>query len=239
MPAERSRSSGVSLKTLVIASLSSVAAALIVPLIWQPGTVFAAALTPVIVTIMTALLDRPVDTVSAVAAAPLKLAGGAKADKGPDDDFDPLAPPPREDLDALNRDVGAPAPVARHGHAPRRRLTGRQWRLAIGTGLLAFVVAAAIITVTELAAGDAVTSPRGRTSLFGGSDKQEEKATPTPTPTPDATPTETPEDATPTPEPTETPAETATPTPTPGAAEAPAPATAPPTEEAPTATPAP
>ena len=229
----------MSLKTLVIASLSSVAAALIVPLIWQPGTVFAAALTPVIVTIMTALLDRPVDTVSAVAAAPLKLAGGAKADKAADDDFDPLAPPPLEDLEALNRDVVAPAPVARHGHAPRRRLTGRQWRLAIGTGLLAFVVAAAIITVTELAAGDAVTSPRGRTSLFGGSDKQEEKATPTPTPTPDATPTETPEDATPTPEPTETPEETATPTPTPRAAEAPAPATAPPTEEAPTATPAP
>ncbi len=128
--------------------------------------------------------------------------------------------------------------MARHGHAPRRRrLTGRQWRLAIGTGLLAFLVAGAIITVTELAAGDAVTSPRGRTSLFGGSDKQEEKATPTPTP--DATPTETPEDATPTPEPTETPAETPTPTPTPGAAEAPAPATAPPTEAAPTATPAP
>jgi hypothetical protein len=235
---DRPAAHGVSPKTLLIAGASSAAAAFLVPLIWKSGTVVAAAVTPVVVAVVSALLERPVEAVSAVTP---RLSPTAKKAQAPDDDeFDPLAPPPLEDLEALNREVPQ---RTRHAEPRRRRLTGKQWRLAIVTGLLAFVAAAAVITFIELAAGDAVTAPGARTTIFGGSrssgtdtdtdtdkDKDKEKATPTPersaTPTPSGTPT-----------PSATRAPSATPTPTPSVAGAePSPAAAPPAE---TATPAP
>jgi hypothetical protein len=229
---DRPAAHGVSPKTLLIAGASSAAAAFIVPMIWKSGTVVAAAFTPVVVAVVSALLERPVEAVSAVTP---RLSPTAKKTQVPDgDEFDPLAPPPLEDLEALNREVPQ---RTRHVEPRRRRLTGKQWRLAIVTGLLAFVAAAAVITFIELAAGDAVTAPGARTTIFGGSrnsdtdkDKDKEKATPTPersaTPTPSGTPT-----------PSATPAPSATPTPTPSVAAAePSPAAAPPAE---TATPAP
>ena len=238
MASDRPAAHGVSPKTLLIAGASSAAAAFIVPLIWKSGTVVAAAFTPVVVAVVSALLERPVEAVSAVTP---RLSPTAKKAPVPDgDEFDPLAPPPLEDLEALNREVPQ---RARPVEPRRRRLTGKQWRLAIVTGLLAFVAAAAVITFIELAAGDAVTAPGARTTIFGGSgnsdtdtdtdtDKDKEKATPTPersaTPTPSGTPT-----------PSATPAPGATPTPTPTpsvAPAAPSPAAAPPPE---TATPAP
>ena len=43
----------LSLKTLLIAGAASAAAAFVIPLFWQPGTVFAAAMTPIIVALVT------------------------------------------------------------------------------------------------------------------------------------------------------------------------------------------
>jgi hypothetical protein len=236
---DRGASHGLSPKTLLIAGASSAAASVVVPMIWQQGTVLAAAITPIIVAVVSALLERPVDTVAAVAATPVKKRGRAAA-PDPTEPFDPLAPPPRADLEALNRQVGtqrgpsagAVASPPSHSTHRRRRLSGRQWRLAIVTGLVAFVAAAAVVTFLELATGDAVTTSGSRTSLFGGSSrnktdtKDKEQATPTPeksaTPTPDEEATETP-----TPSATPTPGATATPSAT---TAAPSPQAAPPAE---------
>jgi hypothetical protein len=94
-------------------------------------------------------------------------------------------------------------------------------KIALITGLLAFVIAAGVVTASELALfGGSVGGSDRRTSLFGGhsssSSKKDHEATPTPTAT------ETPaEGATPTPTPsvsaTPTPSVTVTPTVTPGA----------------------
>jgi hypothetical protein len=220
---EQRASGGVNLKTLLIAAASSAVAATIVPLIWEPGTVFAAAMTPVIVAIMTEVLKRPVETVSAVTVR--RTPGGAAILEPPpppqdEETFDPLAPPPTEELEALPEEQTAPRAEHR-----RRPLTARQWKLALATGLLAFAAVVVFFTVSELVTGKEVTGGGARTTFFGGSrseskrDKQdsdkdkkksEEEASPTATPSATETPAES---ATPTTtaSPTQTPAQSAQP----------------------------
>jgi hypothetical protein len=246
---EKKSSGGLSVKTLLIAGAASAAATVIVPLLWRPGTLFAAAMTPIIVALVTEALNRPVEKVSAVTASRLSPSRRPVPDR--EETFDPLAPPTADELARLNQDLGAAAPPPPPPPPRSDRhlgLTNRQWRIGIVTGLVAFVAAAAVVTASELAIfGDSVAGSRARTSLFGGQSKkaddtrstdeeqrdqrqQEEEATPTPTPT------ETPEaEATPTPTPTVTP----TPTPVPGAAPTPQAAPVPQTESAPTPAPTP
>ena len=180
---------GLSITTLLIAGASSAIAAFVVPMIWERGTVFAAAMTPVIVALASEALKRPVDAVSAVRVR--RTASGAAildpVEPPPvsEEPFDPLAPAPTEEIEAAL--TGAPPPP-RTEHR-RRRLTGRQWRLAIVTGLIAFFAVAAVVTASELAIfGDSVSSGDRRTTFFGGSESKksssdEKKATPTPTET--------------------------------------------------------
>jgi hypothetical protein len=206
---------GLSVKTLLIAGAASAAAALVIPIVWRPGTVFAAAMTPVVVALVSELLRRPVDTVSAVRVRRTGR-GAAILDPPPQEPFDPLAPPSTEELVALPETPAAP--IAVH----RRPLTARQWKLALATGLAAFAAVAAVVTVSELVAGDAVSGGGARTTFFGGSQskpageprpqgdgkQRTEEATPTATPEPSASPT-----PTPTPTPTETPTATLSPEP--------------------------
>ena len=210
---------GLSVKTLLIAAASSAVAAFVVPMLWRPGTVFAAAMTPIIVTLVSELLHRPVEKVTA--ATGRRPARGAEVlDEPFDEPFDPLAPPSADELDALPPTSEAPRAV----HRRRKPLTGRQWKLGIGTGLVAFALVAALFTASELLAGDAVTGGGNRTTFFGGGSSgdtgNEQRDTPReqrekrdeqePAPTATAEP-----EATATPEETATPEATATPTPTP------------------------
>src|ERR1700712_2049772 len=55
-------SDGLSLQTLVIAAAASAVAAVVVSHVWKNGTVVAAAMTPVIVSIMKELLAKPMDS---------------------------------------------------------------------------------------------------------------------------------------------------------------------------------
>ncbi len=219
MSNEQRTHGGLSAKTLLIAGAASAAAALVIPMLWRPGTVFAAAMTPIVVALVTEILRRPVDTVSAVRVRRTPR-GTAILDPPPDEPFDPLAPPSAEEL-AVLPDRAAPPPAVHR----RRPLTGRQWKLALATGLVAFAAVAAVFTASELIAGDAVSGGGGRTTFFGGSqsDRDEPAARPEkqdrseePTPSATATPAETP---TPTPTPTPVPTATPTPTPSPAAAE--------------------
>jgi hypothetical protein len=191
---------GLSLQTLVVAAVASGIAAVVVSHVWQDGTVLAAAMTPVVVSIVKELLQRPMQSdavrrsasrVGSVAAAPARRVvttggtvrtrsggvrtveppsevSGAPASSGTNgsngangngsraDGHDVIAAGPR-------RDYGAA------GNARRRiRLSPRQWRIAIVTGVLAFAVAVAVLTLPELIFGGAVSSGH-RTTIFGGS----------------------------------------------------------------------
>jgi hypothetical protein len=230
---EQKSGGGLSIQTLLISAAAAVVAATIVPMFWEHGTVFATAMTPVIVALVSEGLRKPVQTVSAVAPRVARRSGTGAAVRR----FEPSAAPTRdperigargegpEGFEPLPEHLRDDAPSLR-GDDPYGLRTGRQPRprlkIALVTGALAFLIAAGVVTASELAVfGGSVSSDR-RTSLFGGEKKASTEATPTPTatetPEEGATPTPTPS-ATATPEPSATPAPSATasPVPTPGA----------------------
>jgi hypothetical protein len=227
----RKKQGGLSIKTLLIAGAASATAAFVVPKFWEPGTVFAAAMTPVIVTVVSELLKRPVETVSAVTTR--KTTGGAVLiDPPPEEPFDPLAPISAEELEAV------PETTTQRAVHKRRPLTPRQWKLALVTGLVAFACAVFVVTATELLAGEQVGGGDNSTTFFSGSRRQNRDKEATPSPTATATPQD--EQATPTPAPSTTATPTPTPTATPTATPTPAVESAPaPLSEEPTATPTP
>lgn len=247
MPEEKKHSggSGLSLQTLLISASAAAAAATIVPLFWEQGTLFATAMTPVIVALVSEALRKPVETVKTVAPRVARRSGtgaavrryepeaartrdtagvGARG-RGPER-FEPLPPHLRDERPATRSDDPFGLRTAE-----RRR---PRLKLALVTGVLAFLMAAAAVTASELALfGGSVSGERGRTTLLGGkssADKREERqqkdqeeASPTATPDEEATPEATP---------TVTPEATATVTPAPDAQTTPVPPT-------PTATPVP
>jgi hypothetical protein len=213
MAAEEKSGSAISIQTLGISALAAVAAAVIVPMIWERGTLIATAMTPVIVALVSEALRKPAEKITA--ANPLATRRSATGAAVRDPDFDPL--PAGERVDEAREDdpfgLRSKPPVTRH------------WKLALATGAAAFAIAVVALTMSELVFGGPATKDGGSTTFFSGSDDSTPTATPEATATatetaePTATPTVTPE-ATETAAPTETPAPleatpTATPTATP------------------------
>ena len=229
------KSGGLSIETLLISAGAAVAAATIVPMFWEHGTIFATAMTPVIVALVSEGLRKPVQTVSAVAPRVARRSGTGAAVRRFEPSAAPTSDPERigargegpEGFEPLPEHLRDSAPSTRsddpyglrRARQPRPRL-----KIALITGALAFVIAAGVVTASELAVfGGSVSSDR-RTSLFGGEKQPSTEATPTPTAT------ETPQDeATPTPTPSATAEPTVTATPTPSATATPAPTQAAPT----------
>jgi hypothetical protein len=223
------KQSSISIQTLVISAAAAVAAAVVVPMIWERGTLIATAMTPVIVALVSEALRKPAEAISSAAPRMTRRSGSGTPVHSPHsaDRFDPLppeertaVPPPRSDDPFGLRER-------------RRRPVTHHWRLALATGVAAFAIAVVALTMSELVFGGAATRDSGRTTFFPGRDSGGDDATATPTASPTATPTE---EATPEATATPTPTATATPTPTPTPAAGAAPQTAPPT---PTPTPTP
>ena len=217
---EKEQKTGISIQTLIISSLSAVAAAIVVPMIWERGTLVATAMTPIIVALTTEALRRPAEKITAVAPPLVTRRSATGAAVRDPDRFDPLPPGERDQAPEVREDdpYGLRA-------APKPSVT-RHWKIALATGAAAFALAVVFLTGSELVFGGPASKDSGRTTFFGSS------STPTPTATASPTPTATDENATPEPTATATPTPTATATPTatPSPLAAPAPAT-------PTATP--
>ena len=180
---------------------------------WKDGTVLAASMTPVLVTILKEMLERPLqsDVVRRTAsqvrevATPSRVLTGAAArtDRVLREGPTASTPPPPNgngngNGNGSSGDLLEPTPgdvVLTH---PRRtysttgagagggggsRFRRVHFKVAIVTGLLAFVIAAVVLTVPELVFGGSVGSSGSRTTLFGGGDsksqtdqKQDEKS---------------------------------------------------------------
>jgi hypothetical protein len=185
----------LSVQTLVIASISSAAAAVIVSQFWKSGTAPAAAFTPVVVSVVSELLHKPTQAIKRVtveksAVLPEGAGAGSPAQKTREPVTVPAAdtetakpasderPPPLRDGDdeAVPSDERATraAPISYHktggnGGAPSRRPRKIHWKIVAATAALAFVIGAAILTVPEVIAGDSVSAKReGGTTIFGG-----------------------------------------------------------------------
>ena len=173
----------LSIRTLVIASLASLFAALVTSQFWRAGTPITAAITPVLVALISELINRPTEkivqrlTPEGAPAPPARPRYGREPDVA-----DRRA---REPEDAL-----ASGQVSVYGRStrPSRR------KIAVGvvlvTGLLGFAVAAVAITVPELITGHSIVKKNNRSTLFGGHHRKSKKSQQETTPT-TTTPTQT------------------------------------------------
>jgi hypothetical protein len=257
-PNRHQAKAGLSVSTLMIASASSLAAALVVSRLWGGGTLIGAAMTPVIVALVSEGLNRPAKVIGTV---PAKAIGTVRQTRG--GRYDPVAEGRaglREgDLESARSPVPAAAAAERRMHRASAGGGGggRSLRLprprviaAVVTGLAAFVLAGVLLTGSELVLGKSVVSSSKRTtyipvhrSTSSTKDKTDTTTTPETTTTTTPTTTTAPETTTEPPAtattPTVPPAQAtppATTTAPPGAAPAPPPATAPPGATPPPAT---
>jgi hypothetical protein len=222
--AEREEERRLNTRTLTIASVASATAAAVTSQLWIAGTWVAAALTPVLVALISEAMHRPTERIARAWTTdrPSLGAGAARhADR----------PAPADE--ALSGAAGARAPRAgergpvRVYRQPTARAPRRQ--LALGavaaTAAIAFVVAVVAVTAGDLISGGSIGKGGGRTTLFSHAGKKEQpqqqeqqdarpertapEATPTgpeePPPT-DTAPEQPPSDTAPLPAPPEAPA---------------------------------
>ena len=174
---ERGDERRLDLRTLAIASVASAVAAIVVSRFWTSGTPFAAAITPVLVTLLKEALDRPTakiaEKVTVQRAAPA-------ADRGPRARRQPRGPrrPARRGPD--------PAPGAHRARHPESggdpsdiRVYRQQPatagglgrinpKVALITGLVAFAIAAVVLTAGQLAIGNPFGDDGNGAIILGG-----------------------------------------------------------------------
>lgn len=168
---ERPRREGLSVQTLMVAALASGVAAVVVSRIWDKGTIVASAMTPVIVAIVSEAIRRPMES-ERVRRPVRAVASGVRPRTGRTPTV--IAPPaPDIDQGLQQRDEGVePGPVRVYGSGSAKRVVGRRrklpFKLAIVTGLIGFVIAAAALTLPELIFGGSVVGGQRDTTYFGG-----------------------------------------------------------------------
>jgi hypothetical protein len=187
------------IRTLAIASVASATAAVVTSQFWVQGTWMAAAMTPVIVALVSEMLHKPTAVIAekvtsrgmdvlpeAGAAAPppreRELAAqraAARAGRASAPPGRAPAPPGRAPAEPGSEAGGAAPPVrvyrAGAKDGPLRPRTRRQ-KVAVGmvalTAVLAFAIAAVAITGTELVTGGSIGKGDRNTTLFGGERKK-------------------------------------------------------------------
>lgn len=191
-PSERESERKLNIRTLVIASAASASAALIISQLWFAGTWIAAALTPVIVALVSELLHRPTERIGKVLTsdrtalfpvaeppvpAPEPPRGQAQAEPDPD------APARRAEFGAPS-ERQLPARPSAAGDGPVRVYRagngtpppGARRKLALGvvamTAALAFLIAVTVITVPELIAGQSLVHSDKGSTLLGGTSRK-------------------------------------------------------------------
>jgi hypothetical protein len=176
--------SGIELTTLFLSAVASAAAAYVTSKIWAPGTLFSAAMSPVIVALVKEGLRKPTEAVANVVPAVVPAstrwsrAGAGEPGLVVDPGAAPPEPVPHVDPDAPH--VVLP-PVVSGETGPVRVYTTRarrlRWRLAVITGLLGFGVCVVLYTVPELISGQSIGRGGRATTLWGGHRSHTKKST--------------------------------------------------------------
>jgi hypothetical protein len=159
---EREEERRVNLRTLTVASSASAAAAAVTSQLWIAGTWIAAALTPVLVALISEALHRPTERV-ARAWTTDRGALGAR----------PRAPEPEV---LPGKGLPGEAGPVRVYRQSRPRPTRRHMAIgmAAATGAIAFVIGIVTLTTVDLVSGGSVGKGSGRTSLFSGDDGKDQ-----------------------------------------------------------------
>lgn len=160
------------MRTLIIASAASLTAAMVTSRLFPPGTIYASALTPVIVAAVSEMLNKPADRVSELRRQRRTLLmEAARAPYG--EEASALQGVPsfaqgaaaEEELATLHGNgTGDQPPITIHGRRRSRLLHPKVWLV---TGAIAFVIGVAVLTLPELIFGGAIAS-KGNFTYFGG-----------------------------------------------------------------------
>ena len=181
-PRTREEERRLNARTLAIASAASASAAAVTSQLWIAGTWIAAAVTPLIVALVSELLHRPSERIARAITSDrpaLRL----------DDTGQLPAREPHPDPDAPQ-----PAPVRVYRQPTAK--SGSRRRIAVGvvaiTALLGLVIGGAALTAAELIAGQSIGKGDSATSLGGGKPRSKRSSTteeraPAPAPEPQAT----------------------------------------------------
>jgi hypothetical protein len=179
----RQKKEGLDVQTLVIAAVSSGIAAVVVAHFWHRGTIFASAMTPVVVAVVSDMLKRPVQS-ERLRSSVRSVSSFNRPSSGRTPKV--MAPPtPGVDEGLEQRENGVEAgPVRVYSSgtnkrpratsaSPRRRL---HLKIAVITGLIAFLIAAAALTLPELLFGGSVAGSHRSTTYFGGGSSSSDKS---------------------------------------------------------------
>src|SRR4051794_22225335 len=157
-PPNRKGGGGLSLQTLVIASAASLTAAMATSRLFPPGTIYASAMTPVVVAAVSEFLSRPVDRVSALREERRTMVREARRmeyARVRGEEQSPLLGAPEfaqgDEADELaaangNGNGGGGKPHST-GTDPVKRRLHLHPKLWIATGVAAFAIAAAALTL--------------------------------------------------------------------------------------------
>jgi hypothetical protein len=143
-------------QTLIVASLASLTAAIVVSHFWRGGTPIAAAATPVIVALASELYRRPAERITQLGSRATAVRDRERVLTGPP----PPSAPPRAEVPE-----GPGAIRVYRSPSSRRRFHAK---VVAATAVAAFVIAMAVLTLPELVFGGSLAS-HGRTTFFGGS----------------------------------------------------------------------
>jgi hypothetical protein len=172
--AEREEERRLNTRTLTIASVASASAAAVTSQLWIAGTWLAAAVTPVLVALLSEALHRPTERIARAWTSD-QPALGKRAERP----REAVAPPHGDPLQAARAgpaplDTAGPVRVYRQpsARAPRRRLALG----AVGaTAAIAFVVAVVALTAGDLLSGGSIGRGGERTTFFGGGGEKQQQ----------------------------------------------------------------
>jgi hypothetical protein len=171
----REEQRSLNVRTLVIASAASATAALVTSRLWIAGTWVAAAMTPVIVALVSELLHRPADRLTRgltterealpdPEAPARRVAERLRADAPPPDPDAPRTVPSRAEPPVhIYRSHAGPGAQSRPAPGRRRQIA---FRAVLVTAALAFAIGGVALTVSELIAGSSFGKSDRRTTLI-------------------------------------------------------------------------
>ncbi len=160
---EREEERRLNTRTLTIASVASASAAAVTSQLWIAGTWIAAALTPVLVALISEAMHRPTERIARAWTSEREMRATQ------------AATPTRREPTTVSGTAG-PVRVYRQSGPRTTMLTKR--RIAIGTvaatAAIAFAIGILALTTVDLVSGGSVGKGSGRSTLFSGSSSKEQ-----------------------------------------------------------------
>ena len=160
----------LSIRTLAIASASSAIAAIVTSRLWTAGTPIAAAMTPVLVTLLSEMLHRPTAKIAGrftveTDALPEAMGSGPPPQDVEHDDPEPMREQPQREM---------PDDVRVYRSGANKRVL--HWKLIAATAAAAFVVGVAVLTLPQVIAGQSLL--KGNPPGYGSASKKKDRSDP-------------------------------------------------------------